>query len=413
MAQPNGGLITETNQQYYAGAQGFTVSNPTGQTDFKFTFDTDLVFGNFDPANIDYAKNNFKLYSSPDALTYTEYVLPYNVEDNTVKLAAVGGLPVGHTLVCQLKTITGGNYGNKDAYGMTVEQNYGGYAYITVKDLVNNFMVAYVGQDKIIPRVDRTDVIFHTKRGLQEFSYDTLKSIKSQELTVPHNLSLALPQDYVNYVRISRIDALGVQHILYPTNNLTDSPYEMPLQDNLGQPTQDNFGENTEGTSITEERWKRANTNLINQNFNNSLFNQGADWWGYDWGYGGFWYYNYGELYGMEPQYAQVNGWFNMNEREGKISFSSNLKGQLVIIEYISDGLAYDLDSRIPKLAEEAMYQHLLYSILSTRTSTAAIAPQYKKQRYAALRNAKIRLSNIKLDEIAQVMRGKSKWIKR
>ena len=66
MAQPNGGLITETNQQYYAGAQGFTVSNPFGQTDFTFTFDTDLVFGDFDPANIDYAKNNFKLYSSPD-----------------------------------------------------------------------------------------------------------------------------------------------------------------------------------------------------------------------------------------------------------------------------------------------------------------------------------------------------------
>ena len=49
---------------------------------------------------------------------------------------------------------------------------------------------------------------------------------------------------------------------------------------------------------------------------------------------------------------------------------------------------------------------------MSTRTATAAIAPQYKKQRYAALRNAKIRLSNIKLDEIVQVMRGKSKWIK-
>ena len=30
----------------------------------------------------------------------------------------------------------------------------------------------------------------------------------------------------------------------------------------------------------------------------------------------------------------------------------------------------------------------------------------------AKLRNAKIRLSNIKLDEIVQVMRGKSKWIK-
>ena len=30
----------------------------------------------------------------------------------------------------------------------------------------------------------------------------------------------------------------------------------------------------------------------------------------------------------------------------------------------------------------------------------------------AKLRNAKIRLSNIKLDQIVQVMRGKSKWIK-
>ena len=37
---------------------------------------------------------------------------------------------------------------------------------------------------------------------------------------------------------------------------------------------------------------------------------------------------------------------------------------------------------------------------------------RFKKDRYATLRNAKIRLSNIKLDEFVQVMRGKSKWIK-
>ena len=39
------GVINETNQQYYAGAQGFTVENALGQTDFTFTFDTNLVFG--------------------------------------------------------------------------------------------------------------------------------------------------------------------------------------------------------------------------------------------------------------------------------------------------------------------------------------------------------------------------------
>ena len=38
---------------------------------------------------------------------------------------------------------------------------------------------------------------------MQEFSYDTLKSIKSSELTIPDGLTLVLPQDYVNYVRVS------------------------------------------------------------------------------------------------------------------------------------------------------------------------------------------------------------------
>ena len=40
------------------------------------------------------------------------------------------------------------------------------------------------------------------------------------------------------------------------------------------------------------------------------------------------------------------------------------------------------------------------------------IVARFKKDRRAALRNAKIRLSNIKLDEFVQVMRNKSKWIK-
>ena len=120
----------------------------------------------------------------------------------------------------------------------------------------------------------------------------------------------------------------------------------------------------------------------------------------------------YGQRYGGEPVNMQINGWFNIDERRGTFNFSSDLMGKLIILEYISDGLAYDLDTKIPKLAEEAMYQHLLYSILSTRRDTISIAGQYKRQRYAALRNAKIRLSNIKLDEIVQVMRNKSKWIK-
>jgi hypothetical protein len=400
------GVINETNQQYYAGAQGFTVENPLGQSDFTFTFDTDLVFGSYDPAEVDYALNNFKLYASNNGIDYPEYIGPYTVEGNTVKLT--GPLGTGKILVCQLKRLDGGDYGNRDAYGTTTEQNYGSYEYITLNDIVNNFIVAYVGAGKLIPSVKRTDLIFHAKRALQEFSYDTLKSIKSQELTIPPSLSVVIPQDYVNYVRMSWIDMAGVQRIIYPANNLTNSPYRTPVQDSEGIPTQDNFGENIQGTSITEERWRNNSIGELQGEFNASV-----DWCDFDWGYGGMWNDGRGQLYGIDPKYSQVNGWFNMNDREGKISFSSNLVGKLIILEYISDGLAYDMDSRVPKLAEAALYAYLSHAVLASRINQPEyIINRLKREASSKLRNAKIRLSNIKLDEIAQVMRGKSKWIK-
>ena len=56
---------------------------------------------------------------------------------------------------------------------------------------------------------------------------------------------------------------------------------------------------------------------------------------------------------------------------------------------------------------------YINHAVLSTRRNVQEyIVARYKKEASAKLRNAKIRLSNIKLDEIVQVMRGKSKWIK-
>ena len=120
-----------------------------------------------------------------------------------------------------------------------------------------------------------------------------------------------------------------------------------------------------------------------------------------------------GQNYGLDPQYAQVNGWFTINNREGKMSFSSNLAGSLIVLEYISDGLASDMETKVPKLAEEALYAHISHAIIASRINQPEyIVRRLKQERSAKLRNAKIRLSNIKLDEIVQVMRGKSKWLK-
>jgi len=383
------GLINETNSQYYSGQQTFSnitnLSNPV----FKCTFDTQLVSA-YNSTGVQVASaSNYTIYinnvAQAENLSYVS-----NVLNNVITLR--NGPYTSTSLYIQLKQ-------------QAINENYGSYEYISLTDVVNNFMLAYVGMDKLIPRVNRNDVIFHAKRGLQEFSYDTLKSIKSQELTIPNNLGVPIPQDYVNYVRASWVDQGGVQHIIYPVNNLTSSPFTLPIQDSDGIPTQNTYEENLQAnTSITEDRWDLENAN----NITGDITRDNTDVYSRDW-----WKLTFGERYGLEPQVSQQNGWFQINERTGRFTFSSDLVGKIIVLEYISDGLAYDMDSKVPKMAEDALYSHINHCILASKSNTPEyLVQRYQKERSAKLRNAKIRLSNIKLGEIAQVMRGKSKQIK-
>ena len=268
---PNNGLITETAQQYFQGSQGFkgNAGNTTGQS-FVTSFDTDVHMGSatsWSPTDVDYALNNFKIYTSSTAIpgTWSEWVTAFTVTNGKIiTLAAAPG--ANEFIVVQLNILSGGKYATTEAekaYGQTVEDNYGSYQYVKLKDIINNFIVGYVGAGKLIQNAKRTDVIFHAKRGLQEFSYDTLKSIKSAELTIPKSLTLVLPQDYVNYVKCSYVDLAGVLHTIYPANNLTTSPFFTQAQDSAGIPTQDIFGNDIEGSPITQERWHEANTSFF------------------------------------------------------------------------------------------------------------------------------------------------------
>jgi len=480
MPIPNGGLITETNAQYYAGAQQFLVPATAADQTFTSTFDTNLVVGTgvySDPSTNGYNLNNFKVYTSPDASTWTE-LTPASTDiaavtsgvtaaaQPIVVITALTPTPTGGSLFALINTVTGVNYGtivtavNAGAVdNLTLNQNipaggiaaatplsirritpwtmaspniitvaesltintylkieltdnalwdsHGSYEYTRLYDVIDNFLIAYVGAGKLIPSVKRTDVIFHARRGLQEFSYDTLKSVRSQELTVPTSLALIIPQDYVNYVSLSWPDELGVLHPIYPTNNLNQSPYATPTQDNDGVPVQDSNANNTEVTSLIDAAWDVTDPRRISGAYINNLNNANAV-------YDRSWYDGaLGQRYGLEPQTSQKDGWFKIDERKGTFNFTSNLSEKIILLEYISDGNAYDLDARIPKLAEEALYAHILYSILSTSVGIQEyVVRRFKQEKSAKLRNAKIRLSNIKLDQIIQVMRGKSKWIK-
>ena len=111
--------------------------------------------------------------------------------------------------------------------GSTQQQYYtgndhGNYQFTSLDDIITQFQIAYVGEDKIISKIKRADIAFHAQRAMQELSFDTFKSIKSQEIEVPATLQMILPHDYVNYTKISWVDTAGIKHLLYPTSKTSN-----------------------------------------------------------------------------------------------------------------------------------------------------------------------------------------------
>ena len=488
----------------------------------------------------------------------------------------------------------------------------GNYQFVSLEDIINQFMVVYVGDQKIISKASRIDVAFHAQRALAELSFDTFKSIKAQEIVVPTTLQMILPHDYVNYTKLSWSDSAGIKHPLYPTNS-TSNPFSI-LQDDDGNydfpgnvqlVTNGDFEDpaalvspwqkstvgstksstNTSPPSTTSIQdtisvisGELTFTHYIHNSFGHSMSRAYAVWQpldvttitkleisakgtshaatggtlngtlyfgissvdpltsaiyhdgdnptnandttaqvsssvtspntlppdlGYvEWiageqgttqslnetdgtaidvsGYSTVWirinsfvdtstenidvtsinsiddisimdvsasspltqknntghsetWKSYksgtpsenqnqydddtywpldGSRFGLDPQHAQVNGSFYINQRLGKIHFSSNISGKTVILDYISDSLGTDGEMQVHKFAEEAMYRWILHGIAASRIQTQQLVPRLKKEKFAAIRQAKLRLSNIKIEELTQILRSKSKQIK-
>tara|TARA_Y100000004_G_scaffold1159_1_gene1503 strand:- start:4041 stop:4946 length:906 start_codon:yes stop_codon:yes gene_type:complete len=289
-------------------------------------------------------------------------------------------------------------------YASSNSGNYGNYQFVTLENIINAFMYVYVGEGKIISKANRTDVQFHAMRAIQELSYDVLKSFKSQEIEVPNTLSMILPQDYVNYIKVVRVGSDGLERTLYPASRTSD-PFAIS-QDTDGnyQFTDTDSDEVTD--TLTEQTPSNTSTNFKTQT--------PVDYQLYD--------INYtsdveisveGRRYGLDPQYAQMNGSFFIDNLRGLIKFGAALAGETITLHYVSDGLGTDSEMVVHKFCEEACYKHIAYGILSTKSNIPEyLVQRYKKERFAETRKAKIRLSNIKIEEFTQVLRGMGKQIK-
>jgi hypothetical protein len=120
-----------------------------------------------------------------------------------------------------------------------------------------------------------------------------------------------------------------------------------------------------------------------------------------------------GVRYGLDPQYAHSNGSYYIDDNTGLVHFSSLMTGKTVVLDYLSDSLGTNSEMKVHKFAEDAMYKCIAYAIMSTKANVQEyVVKRFQKDKFASIRKAKLRLSNLKLEELTQILRGKSKQIK-
>jgi len=310
----------------------------------------------------------------------------------------------------------------KQQYGPYYDEggDHGGYKQLSLEEVIQSFNAAYVGKGKICEDVLINDITYHAIRGLQELSYDTLRSEKDWELIVPSTLMVVLPIDYVNYVKLAWTDSVGIERIIYPTNK-SSNPLDITEVNTVtgteGEAeTWGGFDTAGDDTDITTDEVSETAANFQSQTATD-LGDLASDEVDDEYGH------LYGQRYGLDPVHSQANGSFFIDDSQGRIHFSSNIAGKTLVLKYISDGLvqtplspgqSIDLSmSFVHKFAEEAIYKHILYGCLLARKDTPPpLLAQLKRERFAETRKAKIRLSNLKSEELTQVLRGASKIIK-
>lgn len=271
--------------------------------------------------------------------------------------------------------------------------NWGTYQYMLLEDIINNFLLTYVGDDKLINKVERYEVIFHAKRAIQELHYDALREIQGFELEVPDTLKIPLPHDFVSLVKVGYVSEDGM--IFTINQNFNSSTPKSYLQD--GTVHKNILFDNTDtalrGTPVVEENWRTGTEGDVDKPTREHA----------------------GGRYGLDPATTNGNGSYLIDKDQGFVLFSSNLKGKNIVIEYVSDGLYGYAESeiKIHKLAETFMYDYLVSTILKGKFGVQEfVVRRAQKQASASLRNAKIRLNSIKLGELTQLLKGKNKWIK-
>ena len=291
---------------------------------------------------------------------------------------------------------------NLDLYYQDSQQ-FGDYQYNSIENIVNNFMHS-IDNDNFVHGIARSRVVYHAKRGVQEFRFDVLNEIIAIELELNPSLTIPLPHDYINYVRISWVDECGKLHPLAVDNSLNLS--QAYLQDNDYNFLFDNQGDILQGTHIQNRQECSRQPFGYNSLVDYTLDGPNSYVFPYYWQSGPF---------NTNRSKIFKNGSYKIDREAGVIQFSSNVDGRIIVLEYISDGLFQRADNqaKMHKFAEEAIYSYIYYKLVERRRNIPANEKERaRREFYNNRRIAKRRIKPIRHEELRQVLNGSGRYIK-
>ena len=271
-------------------------------------------------------------------------------------------------------------------------------AFISLNDIINNFLISYTGPSKLIPDAKRTEVVFHARRCLQEFAYETLKSqmnttgtttayVAGSEVTpiAPRVYPYyPLPSDFVATISLTRSP-------LIPSTTLTG----VSITSSFGQFACNTVTEMTVGGTVTISGafggsgsisgYTNPKTYYViatNATFTSFQLSETLDGPGVVTTTGtptGLTYALVNTSVPMTQVYTPfpITGPASTNKTQyyidyvlDRIYFGSTISQFNIAYNYLSNALTTDETASIPKLAEEALYSCMIYAILANRENT-------------------------------------------
>lgn len=262
------------------------------------------------------------------------------------------------------------------------KDGHGAYQYVPLSKVINDMVTESLDDDSYLKNTPRFRFIQYAKEGIRNLNQEAANDILAFEITVPDNLVVVVPKDYVNWVRISLVtrDPITNGFMLQPLNeNRNINTAIGYLQDHKGDLLFDNNGMilTSDSSNTYAHPYKRYKVSDLG---------------------------SCGQGKYLDTSKVSKYGEFAIDERKGKILFSSDLMDKEVVIEYISDGLQAELNEEeitIHKDLKETLQNWIYYACIERRRNVPANEKERALLRYkTTLHKAKLDRLNIKLYEI-------------